>query len=355
MKPHDYHNEIDGYAAQWTRNLMKKGLIPDGFVDERDIRDVQPMDLWGFTRCHFFSGIAGWACALRLAGVPDDFPLWTGSCPCQPFSVAGQQKGFADERHLWPIWAKLIAQSRPAIVLGEQVAGAAAWLRLVRGDLEAVGYAVGAIPVEAASAGAYHLRDRIWFVAYSESEQARAARQPWQCGDVEYDQSDGRREGRPEHDIRSGWPTSSITSGASALADASQSRRQQDTGSPPRDEAADGRAGRDEQQQNGDHVVASDGQGHMADTDSSGSEDGLRLWLLQRQGLPNAPRSFRSQPDANLDWVIGADGKSRRIKPGIRLLAYGIPNRASKLRAYGNAIDLRPAAAFIEAALACRP
>jgi hypothetical protein len=93
----------------------------------------------------------------------------------------------------------------------------------------------------------------------------------------------------------------------------------------------------------------------MADTDSSGSEDGLRLWLLQRQGLPNAPRSFRSQPDANLDWVIGADGKSRRVKSGIRLLAHGVFARASKLRAYGNAIDLRPAAAFIEAALACRP
>ena len=219
MKSRDYHNEIDPYAAQWTRNLMKKGLIPDGFVDERDIRDVQPMDLWGFTRCHFFSGIAGWACALRLAGVSDDFPLWTGSCPCQPFSVAGQQKGFADERHLWPIWAKLIAQSRPAIVLGEQVAGAAAWLRLVRSDLEAMGYAVGAIPVEAASAGAYHLRDRFWYVAYSESEQARPARQPWQCGDVGTTRATDGGTRRPEQSSERGgqpfrsqaaqahWPT----------------------------------------------------------------------------------------------------------------------------------------------------
>jgi len=337
MKSRDYHNEIDPYAAQWTRNLMKKGLIPDGFVDERDVRDVQPMDLWGFTRCHFFSGIAGWAYALRLAGVPDDFPLWTGSCPCQPFSVAGQQKGFADERHLWPIWAKLIAQSRPAIVLGEQVAGAAAWLRLVRSDLEAMGYAVGAIPVEAASAGADHLRDRFWFVAYSESEQARSARQPWQCGDVEYDTRDGRRKGRPKHDVRSGWPTSSITSGAGALADDDDERLQ----------------GRRLQSERADQQSA--GPDGMADADSSGSEDGLRLWLLQRQGLPNAPRSFWSQPDANLDWVIGADGKSRRVKSGIRLLAHGVFARASKLRAYGNAIDLRPAAAFIEAALACRP
>ena len=185
MKSRDYHNEIDGYAAQWTRNLMKKGLIPDGFVDERDVRDVQPMDLWGFTRCHFFSGIAGWACALRLAGVSDDFPLWTGSCPCQPFSVAGSRKAFADERHLWPIWAIAHRAVTTCNRLGEQVASAAAWLRLVRSDLEALGYAVGAIPVEAASAGAYHLRDRFWFVAYSESEQARSARQPWQCGDVD--------------------------------------------------------------------------------------------------------------------------------------------------------------------------
>ena len=337
MKPRDYHNEIDGYAAQWTRNLMKKGLIPDGFVDERDIRDVQPMDLWGFTRCHFFSGIAGWACALRLAGVLDDFPLWTGSCPCQPFSVAGQQKGFADERHLWPIWAKLIAQSRPAIVLGEQVAGAAAWLRLVRGDLEAMGYAVGAIPIEAASAGADHLRDRFWFVAYSESEQARSARQPWQRSDVEHDQSKRWRTRRPEPKIRSGQSWLSEPSSTGAMADDDDERLQ----------------GRRLQSERTDQQPARpDG---VADTDSSGSEDGLRLWLLQRQGLPNAPRSFWSQPDANLDWVIGADGKSRRVKPGIRLLAYGIPNRASKLRAYGNAIDLRPAAAFIEAALACRP
>jgi hypothetical protein len=54
--------------------------------------------------------------ALRLAGIPDDFPLWTGSCPCQPFSAAGQGKGAADERHLWPAWFRLIRESRPAIV-----------------------------------------------------------------------------------------------------------------------------------------------------------------------------------------------------------------------------------------------
>ena len=312
MKSRDYHNEIDPYAAQWTRNLMKKGLIPDGFVDERDVRDVQPMDLWGFTRCHFFSGIAGWACALRLAGVSDDFPLWTGSCPCQPFSVAGQQKGFADERHLWPIWAKLIAQSRPAIVLGEQVAGAAAWLRLVRSDLEAMGYAVGAIPVEAASAGAYHLRDRFWFVAYSESEQARAAGQPRQSGDV----GDAVFAGLERYS----WH------GANG-------------GQPRRHDAA----------KNGPATEA--GGGNLA------SPPGARPFPTTLASVHRREEGVGSRhvDVERLGWVFGADGKARRVKPGIRLLAYGIPNRASKLRAYGNAIDLRPAAAFIEAALACRP
>ena len=173
MKPRDYHNEIDPYAAQWTRNLMKKGLIPDGFVDERDIRDVQPMDLWGFTRCHFFSGIAGWAYALRLAGVPDDFPLWTGSCPCQPFSEAGKGAGFDDERHLWPAWQWLISQSRPPIILGEQTPRAIrmGWLDLVANDLERLGYAFGAVLIPACAVGAKHIRERIWFLADAASER----------------------------------------------------------------------------------------------------------------------------------------------------------------------------------------
>jgi len=164
-----YYNEIDPYAAQWLRNLIDAGLIAPGEVDTRSIVDVRPADLAGFEQCHFFAGLGGWGGALRLAGVPDDRPLWTGSCPCQPFSLAGKQKGFADDRHLWPVWRELIAERRPATVLGEQVASASAWLGLVRGDLEAMGYAVGAIPIEARSAGADTKRDRYYFVAHAPS------------------------------------------------------------------------------------------------------------------------------------------------------------------------------------------
>ena len=160
-----YYNEIDAYAAQWLRNLIDAGHIPAGEVDTRSIVDVRSADLAGYTQCHFFAGVGGWPLALRAAGWPDDLPAWTGSCPCQPFSRAGKRAGFDDERHLWPIWFRLIRQCSPAAVLGEQVASASEWLAFVRSDLEALGYAVGAVPIEAASAGSFHFRDRYWIVA----------------------------------------------------------------------------------------------------------------------------------------------------------------------------------------------
>ena len=131
-----YYNENDPYAAQWLRNLIARGLIAPGDVDDRDIHDVRPDDLVGYDQCHWFAGIAGWSLALRMAGWPDGRPVWTGSCPCQPFSQAGQRKGFDDARHLWPVWSRLISERRPATIFGEQVARASAWLALVRGDLE---------------------------------------------------------------------------------------------------------------------------------------------------------------------------------------------------------------------------
>ncbi len=154
-----YYNEIDPFAAQWLRELIAQGFIADGVVDERSITEVQPDDLREFTQCHFFAGIGGWSFALRLAGVPDDFSIYTGSCPCQPFSVAGQKqrkKGVKDERHLWPFFGNLISKCAPAIVVGEQVEAAIAhhWLDIVADDLENLGYACGAAVIPAASLGA---------------------------------------------------------------------------------------------------------------------------------------------------------------------------------------------------------
>lgn len=168
-----FYNEIDPFAAQWLRNLIDAGHIAPGVVDERSIEDIHPEELHGFTQCHFFAGIGGWSLALRLAGWPDDEPVWTGSCPCQPFSSAGKGAGFADERHLWPAFHHLIAERRPPVVFGEQVAGGAgrSWLSLVRADLEALGYAVGAGDICAASLGAPHIRQRLFWVGDTPGER----------------------------------------------------------------------------------------------------------------------------------------------------------------------------------------
>jgi DNA (cytosine-5)-methyltransferase 1 len=162
-----YYNDNDPYCADWLRNLIAAGHLPAGDVDDRDIRDVEPVDVRDYRQCHFFAGIGGWAYALRLAGWSDARPVWTGSCPCQPFSVTGQRKGDGDKRHLWPEFGRLISECAPAIVFGEQVAGSDGreWLARVRADLEALGYAVGAADLCAASVGAPHIRQRLFWVA----------------------------------------------------------------------------------------------------------------------------------------------------------------------------------------------
>lgn len=170
-----YYNEIDPFAAAWLRELIKAGHIAPGVVDERDIRDARPADLDGFTQCHFFAGIGVWSYALRRAGWPDHRPVWTGSCPCQPFSAAGRGIGFADERHLWPHLFWLIGECRPDVVLGEQVASkdGLAWIELVQSDLEGEGYAVGAVDTCAAGFGAPHIRQRLYWAANAEGERRR--------------------------------------------------------------------------------------------------------------------------------------------------------------------------------------
>lgn len=171
-----YYNEIDPYAASWIKSLIAAGLVPAGDVDERSIVDVRADDLRGYTQCHFFAGIAGWAYALRLAGWSDERSVWTGSCPCQPFSGANKHaRGEADERHLWPHWLALIKQLRPAIIFGEQVAsgGGPSWIARVRDDLEISNYAFGAANLAACCVGAPQKGERFWFVAMGETESLR--------------------------------------------------------------------------------------------------------------------------------------------------------------------------------------
>ena len=372
-----YYNEIEPYPAEWLRNLIKAGLIPDGEVDIRSIVDVSPDDLRGFTQCHFFAGIGGWGHALRLAGWPDDRPIWTGSCPCQPFSVAGKGAGTDDPRHLWPHFHRLITAVRPPVVMGEQVAGQAGygWLDGVRADLEREGYASRGVDIPACSVDAPHIRQRLYWVAMADSllvgrQGSRALGEPSdpaQGGTREADHAvyagagaDGRShmadangygslDDKQHSHGRSSKTVAECRGGISSdhMADADHERRDGINALLRQSEA-----GWVERQ---DIEAAGDGASHMADPhnterrqDGAGRNNDYRDQAGRNQDAGDAGACDTSFWSDHI-WLTGADGKSRRSQPGLPLLAHGVPNRVGRLRAYGNAIVPQVAAEVIRA------
>lgn len=342
-----YYNEIDPYAAEWLQNLILLGAIAPGDVDTRSIEDVRPDDLRGYTQCHFFAGIGVWSHALRLAAWPDDRPIWTGSCPCQPFSAAGQGLGFADERHLWPTFHHLIAECRPAIVVGEQVASAAvdAWIDLVHADLEAVGYAFGSVPFPSAGVGAPHIRDRNYWVAYADSKQYNrsGASRPGRrieytdgsaasrLDDAHHQGLEGQRSGYQAEGGRVGAVRSAAAPGESGgLGDAIGAAGERHAGSVFGAEAEVDRQGR----ANGGVAVRSEYASAGMDTRQPGPTNGY--WRAA-------------------DWLGCRDGKWRPVEPGAFPLAHGAAARVGRLRAYGNAINSQAAKAFIEVLMEAQP
>lgn len=355
-KPGAYYNERDPYAAQWLRNLIAAGHIAAGEVDERSITDVSADELAGFAQCHFFAGIGVWSLALRNAGWPDDRQIWTGSCPCQPFSAAGKQKGFADERHLWPVWFDLISQRRPAIVVGEQVATALDWLDLVSADMEASGYAFAAADLCAAGFGGAHIRQRIYFagVADADGRQSRIGQiQPGRKYGLLAQGGGTLREGsegaRPQADRR--------------LADSEQPRLEGHAGHGDHGDqpgwldaeqagsiaqgGGDGRMANADQQGSSGRRVRGPGEG-------SGESEGAafeRFEGLCEDRNAHAPMLGRNPAD----WLYCRDGKWRPVEPGTFPLADAAPARVGRLRAYGNALDAETASQFIGAVMECLP
>ena len=172
----NYYNDNDPESVAALKELIKTGWIPQGEVDDRSIKDIDAADLAGFTQCHFFAGIGGWPIALGLVGWPEDREVWTGSCPCQPFSDAGLRAATEDPRHLWPDFRRLIAQRCPAVVFGEQVSNSLSyqWLDTVQNELEEDGFVFGSADLPACSVGAIHVRQRLWWMAYANGQRWRA-------------------------------------------------------------------------------------------------------------------------------------------------------------------------------------
>lgn len=333
-----YYNEFDPHAAQWLRNLMEMELIPFGEVDERSILDVTPNDLKGYTQCHFFAGIGGWAYALKLAGWPEDRPVWTGSCPCQPFSTAGKQEGVNDERHIWPEMFRLVRERKPVVVFGEQVESAVGhgWFDGVFADLEGENYACGAAVLGAHSVGAPHIRQRLYWVADSKSVNRRGFGNDTRNGAQ-------RNGGNVPDENRSLYWTEHAS-----------------------------RDGRDERrsESNGRSVAGRCGNYRMADPSIGDAfSKGLQRSGIDRfQSKNRRNRGIAEFSEFPTNWndcefVPCEDGKSRRVESGLSCLVDGVPfrladgrtgegsSRVQILKGLGNAIVPQVAAQFVMAFL----
>jgi DNA (cytosine-5)-methyltransferase 1 len=353
-----YYNEVDPHAAEWLRNLITLGVIAPGEVDERSIEDVRPDDLRPFRQCHFFAGIGVWSYALRQAGWPDDREVWTGSCPCQPFSAAGKGAGFADERHLWPAWQWLIQQRRPTAIYGEQVASKATepWIDLVHADLEAMGYAFGCVPFPSAGAGAPHIRDRAYWVANAEHNGRDRPERLAALTD----------RNQPIQRVSDG-----NCAGSLRLVNTKQQRLEghrwhgDNSDEPGRlDPHAAGSAA-----EKGSACRMADTQGQGERTDESRSDSGAQTELNGKLDRPGPTNGLWS----DVDWLLCRDGKWRPVESinvemadGLASrLGYGrfgdsyslnplkekAENRTLRLKGYGNAINAEAAKLFISSVM----
>jgi DNA (cytosine-5)-methyltransferase 1 len=118
----------------------------------------------------------------NVKGKEGEADVICGGFPCQPFSVAGKQKGTSDDRHLWPEMFRLIREIKPKFVIGENVKNIiniqdGVVFETVCTDLESEGYEVQSFNIPAAGVGAPHRRERVWIVAYAERNGQLASKE----------------------------------------------------------------------------------------------------------------------------------------------------------------------------------
>jgi DNA (cytosine-5)-methyltransferase 1 len=234
----------------------------------------------------------------------------TGGFPCQPFSVAGKQKGTSDDRHLWPEMFRIIKAFKPRFVIGENVRGIVniqegVVFETVCTDLESEGYEVQPFNIPAASVGAPHRRERIWIIASLENSR-RTLQQGTELREKNEDEVG--KENANQHQRSSSSSESNVANAYTRLSNGSF------------EEVQSGRNTSD---------TSSEGTTDVANTESSIGHD---FYSIARNGEPSLQEIFgdgSSLPRESSWW---------NVEPSVGRVAYGIPGRVHRLKGLGNSI-----------------
>jgi DNA (cytosine-5)-methyltransferase 1 len=323
----------------------------------------------------------------------------TGGFPCQPFSVAGKQKGTSDDRHLWPEMFRIIQELKPRWVIGENVKGLVNLqdgmvFETVCTDLEGEGYEVRAFNIPAAGVGAPHRRERIWIVAHRKEsmvnaddvrlEQHNETKEEtswWRTSttfeptsDVVNTISNGERreisrsdeeERRIQEEHRQDNSSARLTSRTSSIRqtnngheDMEDSRRTLQQGTELRekneDEVREGYANQHQRSGSPSESNVADtyarlsngtyeevqSRGQTSDTSSKGSTDVANTKSSDRHDNEAVTRDGGSSTQevfGNGSSVSG-EGSWWNVEPDVGRVAHGIPGRVYRLKGLGNSI-----------------
>ena len=249
---------------------------------------------------------------LKADGI-NNIDIITGGYPCQPFSVAGSQKGEQDPRHVWPEMFRLIQELRPAFVIGENVSGhIKLGLDTVLENLESEGYNARTFSISAASIGANHKRERVWTLAYSNDKGIRA-----RFGRSNYDYEKKGRvwsfdRRRSESDDE--WSNSSTTeTEALDVADTQSEGRR--------------KPGHFNKEKRNKESSATQSQSSSSDGANTNSKR-RRLWETGSEDAEDVGQSSRGQE--TLGWWD--------VEPDVGRVGHGIPQRVDRLKGLGNAV-----------------
>ena len=277
----------------------------------------------------------------------------TGGVPCQPFSVAGRQKGTEDNRHLWPEMFRVIKDFSPKWIIIENVRGLiniqdGVVFERVHADLANEGFETQSFIIPAAGVGAPHRRDRVWVVAYSEFNGLAFAKKRESIKKTISKESQGQNN-------------SFNTTGTSGLSTSKQimenSRRtirgQQSTRN--KESTQSGTSQETKRSADSDSIARSGkGEKVMADSNEGNVETGrqrqrgIRQESKRQRISSDASRSGQAMANTERVYVQGQQDRSgqeqsRRsgwwdIEPDVGRVADGVQGRIYRLKGLGNSI-----------------